>query len=109
MSIKSFVGIGKEIAELLGQKNAAYGNSFEESKKILAVLYPDGVPVNKYQDLLAIARIIDKLFRIATDRSALSEDPWQDIAGYAILSLRSRQSSGKQITTWSIEERGGRD
>jgi hypothetical protein len=35
--------------------------------------------------LLAVTRIIDKLFRIATDEKAFSEDPWADIAGYAIL------------------------
>jgi len=91
MNEKSFIAIGHEIGELLCKKNAAYGNSFEESGKILKVLFPEGVPVEKYQDFLTITRVIDKLFRIATDKNAFSEDPWRDVAGYAILSLWSQQ------------------
>lgn len=90
---KNFVDLGHEIGLLLREKNAAYGNSFEESEKVLKVLFPDGVPVEKYQDFLTITRIIDKLFRIATDKNAFSEDPWRDIAGYAILSLWSQQEA----------------
>ncbi len=33
-------------------------------------------------------RILDKCFRIATHRDALGEDPWQDVAGYALLMNR---------------------
>lgn len=88
---KNFVDLGHEIGMLLREKNAAYGNAFEEAEKVLKVLFPDGVPVEKYQDFLTVTRIIDKLFRIATDKGALGEDPWRDIAGYAILSLWSQQ------------------
>jgi hypothetical protein len=35
--------------------------------------------------MLAIIRVIDKLFRIATAKKALGESPWNDIAGYGIL------------------------
>jgi hypothetical protein len=87
---KTFVEIGTEIGELLEKKNAAYGNSFEEAKKILEVLFPNGVQLSQYQDLLTVVRIIDKLFRIASDKTAFAEDPWRDIAGYAILSLWSQ-------------------
>lgn len=90
---KNFVDIGHEIGLLLREKNASYGNSFEESEKVLKVLFPDGVPVEKYQDFLTITRIIDKLFRIATDKNAFSEDPWRDIAGYSILSIWSQQKT----------------
>jgi len=88
---KNFVDLGNEIGQLLQVKNKAYGNSFEESEKVLKVLFPNGVPVDKYQDFLTITRIIDKLFRIANDKNAFNEDPWRDIAGYAILSLWSQQ------------------
>lgn len=91
MDEKNFVDLGTEVGELLRKKNAAYGNSFEESEKVLKVLFPSGVPVERYQDFLTITRIIDKLFRIATDKNAFNEDPWRDIAGYAILSLWSQQ------------------
>lgn len=74
-------------------KNVKYGNSFSESHKILAVLFPDGIPVEKYPDALAIIRIIDKLFRIATDRDALGESPYRDIAGYGVLGAHRVESN----------------
>jgi hypothetical protein len=97
MGEKNFVDLGKEVGELLRKKNAAYGNAFEESEKVLKVLFPSGVSVEKYRDFLTITRIIDKLFRIATDKDAFSEDPWRDIAGYAILSLWSQQPARRGI------------
>lgn len=76
---------GKEIGELVERKNKAYGDSFAKSGDILRILYPNGLEPDQYDDVLAIARIIDKLFRIATDRDALGENPWEDIAGYSLL------------------------
>ncbi len=37
--------------------------------------------------MLAITRIIDKLFRIATKKDAFGESPFKDIAGYGILGI----------------------
>ena len=81
--------IGKQIGELVDQKNAAYGSSFAESHKILSILYPDGIKPEQYTDALAIIRVIDKLFRIATAKDAFGESPWNDIAGYAILGVHN--------------------
>lgn len=78
-----------KIGELLEKKNAAYGNAFENTAKVLKILYPEGLKPAQYQDLLTVTRIIDKLFRIANQKDAFGEDPWSDIAGYAILSLWS--------------------
>lgn len=75
----------EEIGKLVSEKNTAYGSSFAESHKILSVLYPKGILPHQYTDALAIIRVIDKLFRIATDKDAFGETPWQDIAGYGIL------------------------
>lgn len=83
-----------DLARLLEQKNAAYGSSFEESAKVLAVLYPNGVDVEHYQDLLTITRVIDKLFRIANNKTVFQEDPWRDIAGYTILQVWSGLKKG---------------
>lgn len=74
-----------EISNLLTEKQQAYGDSFGRSNKILEVLYPEGVKVEDYRNMLTIVRIIDKLFRIATDKDAFGEDPFKDVAGYAIL------------------------
>ena len=73
------------IGSLVDKKNRAYGDSFNQSYRILNVLYPSGVRLDQYKDMLAMIRVIDKLFRIATGKEALGEDPWKDIAGYAIL------------------------
>ena len=88
----NFKEIGLEIGKLVQEKNAAYGNSFGQSEEILEILYPNGVKPDQYGDLLAITRVLDKLFRIATNKDALGESPWRDIAGYAILSLASDET-----------------
>tara|TARA_Y100001938_G_C8099594_1_gene440607 strand:- start:2440 stop:2718 length:279 start_codon:yes stop_codon:yes gene_type:complete len=82
-----FEEIGTEIGKLVDLKNKAYGSSFEKSEQILKVLYPEGITVAQYKDVLAITRIVDKLFRIATQKEALGEDPFKDIAGYGILGM----------------------
>jgi hypothetical protein len=84
---RSFKDIGTDIGSLVEQKNKAYGSSFEKSAEIIKILYPDGVKPEQYTDLLAITRVLDKLFRIATKKDAFGESPWQDIAGYAILGV----------------------
>jgi|GEM_PF-1366844 len=83
--------IGASIGRLIQEKQAAYGDSFNRSNEILRVLYPEGVTPDKYRDFLAVTRVIDKLFRIATDRDALGESPWRDVMGYALLSLAHQE------------------
>lgn len=80
-----YVDKGTEIGELVERKNKAYGNSFQEAGAIIKVLYPRGIEPDQYDDMLAVIRIIDKLFRIATQKDAMGENPWNDVAGYAIL------------------------
>lgn len=75
----------KKIGQLVDRKNAAYGDSFNRSGDILAILYPEGIRPEQYRDALAVTRVLDKLFRIATAKEAFGESPWNDIAGYAIL------------------------
>lgn len=79
--------IAEQIGSLVAQKNTAYGSSFAEAHRILQVLYPNGIAAEQYTDALAIVRVIDKLFRIANNKKAFGESPWQDIAGYAILGV----------------------
>lgn len=75
----------KKIGKLVDKKNKAYGDSFNRADRILKELYPNGVQPKDYRNLLALIRIIDKLFRIANDQDAFGEDPWQDIVGYGLL------------------------
>jgi hypothetical protein len=81
---KYFEAAGR-IARLVSEKQAAYGDSFGQSHKIVEVLYPNGVSREQLPDFLTMIRIIDKLFRIANKKNAFGEDPWQDVMGYALL------------------------
>ena len=83
--------IAIEVAALVAVKNAAYGSSFAKSGAVLRILYPEGVKPEQFDDLLTIARVLDKLFRIATDRDALGESPWRDVLGYALLAVERVQ------------------
>jgi hypothetical protein len=90
-----YENVGREIGALVDKKNQAYGSSFNNSGEILRVLFPNGIKVEQYTDMLAVVRILDKLFRIANDKNAFNEDPWQDIAGYGILGTYNKRSSAE--------------
>jgi len=90
--VKKYEEIGLEIGKLVQEKNEAYGNSFGESCKIIEVLFPNGVKPEQYGDILAITRVIDKLFRLATKKNAFGESPWRDICGYALLGIARDES-----------------
>jgi len=92
-----FVEIAKSIGALVADKNEAYGDSFSKSDQIIKVLYPNGVAPEQYGDLLTVTRIIDKLFRVATRKDAFGESPFQDIAGYSILSIWRDLKNKKEL------------
>ncbi len=83
----SYRVLGSEIGTLVEVKQAAYGDAFGKAGDVLRLLYPRGIDPEQLDDALAVVRVVDKLFRIATDRDALGESPWRDIAGYALLSV----------------------
>jgi hypothetical protein len=65
-------------------------DSFGKSGECLRQMYPDGIQPEQYDDLLTIVRILDKLFRIASNPDAFSENPYQDIVGYGLLGMKRR-------------------
>lgn len=81
--------IGAEIGRLVDRKQKAYGRSFDHVGRILEIIYPSGIRPNQYDDLGGMIRILDKFFRIATQKKAFGEDPWQDVGGYALLMNRN--------------------
>lgn len=83
----AYIKIGNELGRLLVAKNKAYGSSFSKTGSIMQLLYPGGIDSKQMEDALCVVRVLDKLFRIATNRDALGESPWRDIAGYAILAV----------------------
>lgn len=101
--------IGEKIGELVSEKNKAYGDSFKESRFILKLLYPNGISHEQFADALAIVRVIDKLFRIAQNKSAFGENPWEDIAGYAILSLANDPKYLSDLTLRKTPVRSRKD
>ena len=82
--------IATEIASLVERKQTSYGDAFGQAHLELAILFPNGIPVERYTDVLTITRIVDKLFRIANNKELFAEDPWADICGYALLCLGRR-------------------
>ena len=83
--IGKYVEIGYDLGKLVQEKNEHYGNSWQKSAQMLAILYPDGVAKRDYIHLLLAVRVLDKLCRIATAPGAGGENSWQDIGGYGIL------------------------
>jgi hypothetical protein len=89
--MKNLKNIINNLGILLEEKNKSYGSAFSQSSEVLKILYPNGIQPDQYTDLLLTTRILDKLFRIANDKSAFNEEPWKDIAGYGILGLYKEQ------------------
>lgn len=81
----SYREIGEELGRLVDDKQKAYGDSFGRSGEVLRILYPHGIAPAQFDDALTIVRVVDKLFRIATDKDAFGESPWKDVAGYGLL------------------------
>lgn len=78
------------LADLVASKQIQYGDSATRAQAIAAILYPTGVSVGQYKDMLLVIRVIDKLSRIATSGDGTDhggENPWQDIGGYALLGM----------------------
>jgi hypothetical protein len=86
-----YESIGNKIGKLVDEKNQAYGDSFNKSGEFLKLLFPNGVQPNQYSDMLGIIRVFDKLMRIASNKGAFKENPWEDICGYSI--LRSEENN----------------
>ena len=85
--------LAREIGETTEAKRAAYGDSAGTAGEALRLLWPDGIPPERYGDVLLIARIWDKLSRIAHDAGAFGEDPWLDVAGYGLVGAARRRPS----------------
>jgi len=82
-----FKDLGSQVGDLVDTKQAAYGDSFSKAGAVMRILYPNGIAVNQIDDALCLVRIIDKMFRIATDKDALGESPYRDISGYGLLGV----------------------
>ena len=89
----NFAEIGDKVGKLVSDKQRAYGDSFGRSGECLRQMFPKGIQPDQYDDLLTIARILDKLFRIANNPTAFDENPYQDIVGYGLMGMNRHNSS----------------
>jgi selenophosphate synthase len=93
--------IGAIIGRLVDKKNKAYGDAFGKTGDILRILYPHRITPEQYDDVLAIVRILDKFFRIASHRKdPMGENPWHDVTGYGTLMCRDMEeiADGAQVS-----------
>lgn len=88
----AYVKLAASIGQLVAEKQVAYGDSFGKSGAVLRILYPEGIALAQLDDALTIVRVLDKLFRIATDKDAFGESPWKDIVGYGLLAVARRKA-----------------
>lgn len=91
-SMRSFQELAKGIADLVTEKEKAYGSAFDKAGDFLKVLYPEGIKPDQYKDMLCIVRVFDKLMRIATSYEGTEEkkvDAYSDLMGYGLLGLRA--------------------
>jgi hypothetical protein len=93
-----FRSMGEEIGFLVDKKQEAYGDSYGRSGAVMRELYPNGINLLQMDDALAVVRVVDKLFRIATRKDAFGESPWKDIAGYGLLGCRKDNGLGNERT-----------
>ena len=91
-----FSQLGDAVGDLVHDKQRAYGDSFGRSGECLRQMFPEGINTDQYDDLLTIARILDKLFRLANDPSAFDENPYRDIVGYALLGMNRHLASAEE-------------
>lgn len=88
---------GAALGKQTQAKNDAYGDSFFKAGDFLRLLYPSGLQPSQYDDALCLVRIFDKQARIATDKEAFGESPYDDIAGYSILGSTLHDIKGRVV------------
>ena len=86
--------ICERTANLVKEKNAAYGDSFAQAEEVFKLLFPNGVPADRVGDLLFMARMWDKFKRFATKPDAYGENPVADMHGYCTLYLELHERNG---------------
>lgn len=98
---RTYWNIASDLGDLVTKKQEAYGDSFGKSGRIMRELYPNGIAADQMDDALTLVRMIDKMFRIATKKDAFGENPFEDIAGYAILAVGrdERKLEDKQVAS----------
>ena len=87
--------IACDIAIVVEEKNREYGSAFQKVSHILSILFPNGIPTNKYHDVAILIRVLDKICRIASANDKdVKKDAWLDLTGYGLLRLSEGDLNG---------------
>ena len=92
--------IAADVAAIVKEKRLAYGDSIGTSAAALTLLFPAGIPLDRYDEVLLIVRCWDKLQRIATGAAGQAESPWLDIAGYGICGVAQAEQAEEMKARW---------
>ena len=91
----TYAELAAEVGALVEAKAASYGRSVATSADFLALLYPNGVSPEDYEDALVAARICEKLARRAHGHGAFGESEYVDVVGHALLGLMRDRVRGR--------------
>lgn len=80
--------MAQEIADVLVQKQKAYGSSFFSAGAALRLLFPNGIPPEQYEFVCFFTRSWDKMARRAVNNDPFGENPMKDLNGYCLLMLK---------------------
>lgn len=94
----NYTEIGRAIGKLVDDKNRIYGDAFSKTGDFLKILYPDGIKPKDYNNVLALARVFDKIMRIANGNQG-NENAWNDLAGYGILMSKEEERENIYVST----------
>jgi len=87
--------ISRDVVSIVKEKNREYGSAFQKVSHILSILFPNGIPTNKYHDVAILVRVLDKVCRIASANDKdVKKDAWLDITGYGLLRLSEGDLNG---------------
>ena len=87
--------IACDVVKIVEEKNKEYGSAFQKVTEILTILFPNGIPTNKYHDVAILIRVLDKVCRIASaNDKGVKKDAWLDITGYGLLRLSEGDLNG---------------
>ena len=84
-----------DVVVVVEEKNREYDSAFQKVSEILNILFPNGIPTNKYHDVAILIRVLDKICRIASANDKnVKKDAWLDITGYGLLRLSEGDLNG---------------
>jgi len=91
-----YEGLGAHVGAVVDRKNAEYGNSINDTAAFLTALFPQGIPVDAYNDVGLLVRLFDKMKRIANGNQG-EENAWKDLVGYALLGYECSRREAKEV------------